>query len=169
MHTADARLSAYKASYLYSVTFAYTSPLSCSVLGTTCASAWTRATLLFQLNTLLHGHSPASPELLRRIGTFLSKSITPIVPVKVLTNTSGDSASLNYVAKSLKGEREAHAWVPAPEDEGIGETRVRQASDALDIFNLPALALHLGEHVAILSGTPFTYGLAALCIVNFEV
>jgi phenylalanine ammonia-lyase len=160
-----------------------TPPLSTSSM----PPSWVRAALVVRLNSLLRGHSAASLPLLGSMSSLLEKNVTPMVPLRGTISASGDLSPLSYVAGTRIGERGIFCWAPSPEKPlglaaelngvGIGNgmegmegaakgLRIMRASDALPAFGLTPLKLRPKEHLAILNGTAFSCGVAALCVVS---
>lgn len=135
-------------------------------------AAWTRAALVVRLNSLLRGHSAASLPLLNAMGSLLSKQITPIVPLRGTISASGDLSPLSYVAGALIGERGIYCYAPGESkvDNNLGmaggNTRILRAPDALKAAGLEPVVLRPKEQLAILNGTAFSCGAAALCVVR---
>ncbi|THH08002.1 hypothetical protein EW145_g3006, partial [Phellinidium pouzarii] len=172
--TADANAADSKYSTSKSSTAAL--PLSAPLSTLSMPPAWTRAALLVRLNSLLRGHSAASLPLLNAMGNLLAKEITPIVPLRGSISASGDLSPLSYVAGALVGERGIYCYAPSSADASVasdayangGEEysglRILRAPDALKVHGLTPISLRPKEHLAILNGTAFSCGLAALCV-----
>ncbi|OCB91043.1 phenylalanine ammonia-lyase [Sanghuangporus baumii] len=146
-------------------------PLSSSASSLSMPAAWTRAAMVVRLNSLLRGHSAASLPLLNAMGGLLSKNVTPIVPLRGSISASGDLSPLSYIAGTLIGERGIYCYVPSGEKH-LGEelgmsgegTKVLRAPDALKSAGLQPIRLRPKEQLAILNGTAFSCGAAALCV-----
>ena len=89
-------------------------------------------------------------------------------------SASGDLAPLSYVAGTLVGERGIYCYAPgeAKVEGSLGmagtTTRVLRAPEALKAAGLEPLSLRPKEQLAILNGTAFSCGAAALCVVGLK-
>ena len=127
--------------------------------------------MVVRLNSLLRGHSAASLPLLNAMGGLLSKNITPVVPLRGSISASGDLSPLSYIAGTLIGERGIFCYTPAGEMQLGGEmgmageaSKILRAPDALKSAGLEPIQLRPKEQLAILNGTAFSCGAAALCV-----
>nr|AJD20419.1 phenylalanine ammonium lyase PALb [Inonotus obliquus] len=146
-------------------------PLSSSASSLSMPAAWTRAAMVVRLNSLLRGHSAASIPLLNAMGGLLTKNITPIVPLRGSISASGDLSPLSYIAGTLIGERGIYCYAPSDEKfvgaaMGLsGENaKILRAPEALRQAGLKPIQLRPKEQLAILNGTAFSCGTAALCV-----
>ncbi|KAH8115294.1 phenylalanine ammonia-lyase [Phellopilus nigrolimitatus] len=156
-------------------------PLTPPLSTTSMPPAWVRAALLIRLNSLLRGHSAASLPLLSAMAALLAANVTPVVPLRGSISASGDLSPLSYVAGALVGERGIFCWAPAPaaparglggpaerggfeSGDAVDGLRVLRAPDALAAHGLTPVSLRPKEHLAILNGTAFSCGVAALCV-----
>lgn len=106
------------------------------------------------------------------MGRMLEKGVTPVVPLRGSISASGDLSPLSYVAGALVGERGIYCWTPAPgvpkalsdPTEVVVEGRILRAPDALKAAGLQPITLRPKEQLAILNGTAFSCGVAALCV-----
>ena len=153
------------------------SPLPITSESPNMPAPWVRAALLIRLNSLLRGHSAASPELLFAMGGLLEKGVTPVVPMRGSISASGDLSPLSYIAGTLIGERGIFCMVPkeliktSPAVAGSIDLDLFEedyiplrAPQALRLSGLNPVSLRPKEHLAILNGTAFSCGLASLVV-----
>jgi histidine ammonia-lyase len=96
-----------------------------------------RATLLIRANCLARGHSGVRPEVIERLLEHLRRDLLPVVPQRGSVGASGDLIPLSYVAAALIGAGE---------------------------HGLPPLELEPKEGLALINGTSFTAGYAAIVL-----
>ncbi|KAI5121453.1 hypothetical protein M0805_009561 [Coniferiporia weirii] len=135
-------------------------PLSAPLSTLSMPPTWTRAALLIRLNSLLRGHSAASLPLVRSMAALLAKGITPIVPLRGSISASGDLSPLSYIA----GPSSSATGADVQEDGAYSGMRILRAPDALKAHGIAPISLRPKEHLAVLNGTAFSCGLAALCV-----
>jgi phenylalanine ammonia-lyase len=110
-----------------------------------------RATVLIRANCLARGHSAVRPIIVTRLLDLLNHDIVPAIPEQGSVGASGDLVPLSYVAAVLQGQRQVHfrgALCPAGE--------------ALATAGLEPLTLSSKEGLALVNGTSFMSGIAAL-------
>ncbi len=111
----------------------------------------TRATLLIRANCLARGYSAIRPRVVELLLDCLNHDILPVIPERGSVGASGDLVPLSYVARMLTGEGEVrHA----------GERR--PAAEALADAGLAPVTLEAKEGLALVNGTSFMSGFAAL-------
>lgn len=116
-----------------------------------------RATMLIRANCLARGWSGVRPELLELLIGCLSADILPQVPERGSVGASGDLVPLSYLAGLLTGHGTVtHAGV------------VKPAAEALAEAGLTPLALEPKEGLALVNGTSFMSGFAALAVNDAE-
>jgi phenylalanine ammonia-lyase len=123
--------------------------------GPTASVATARAVVLIRANTLARGHSGVRVELVERLLELLEHRITPIIPEEGSVGASGDLVPLSYVAATVCGTRTV-------DDDGV----VRPAAEALADARLDPLVLEPKEALALVNGTAFMTGIAALAAVD---
>lgn len=116
-----------------------------------------RAALACRLNSLAQGYSGVSLELLQALVRLINADITPIVPSQGSVGASGDLTPMAYVAGVLMGEGEV-----------LYDEKRMSAEKALNLVGLLPYTLKPKEPLALLNGTPFMTGLAALNIARAE-
>jgi phenylalanine ammonia-lyase len=117
-----------------------------------------RATLLVRANCLARSHSGVRPLLIERLLDLLNHGIVPAIPELGSVGASGDLVPLSYVAAVLQGER----------DVVIDGTR-RSARSALTAAGLEPVELEPKEGLALVNGTSFMTGIAALAARDARV
>jgi histidine ammonia-lyase len=113
----------------------------------------TRAAMLCRLLCLARGYSGVSLPLLEHLTAFLNTGITPVVPSEGSVGASGDLTPLSYVLAALAGEREVYYR---------GERM--PAMQALRKVKLDPYAFKLKEPLAMVNGTSFMTGIAAVVL-----
>lgn len=105
--------------------------------------------------SLARGWSGVRPQVIERLCDLVNRRVLPRIPEQGSVGASGDLTPLSYVAALLAGEREASAG-----------GRVMGATEALAGAGLEPLALRPRESLALMNGTSFMTGLAALACVR---
>ncbi|MFE3319313.1 histidine ammonia-lyase [Nocardia sp. NPDC059195] len=116
-----------------------------------------RATMLIRANCLARGWSGIRPELLELLIACLGADILPIVPERGSVGASGDLVPLSYLAALLTGQGNVQH-----------EGAVKTAAEALAECGLTPLALESKEGLALVNGTSFMSGFAALALHDAE-
>jgi histidine ammonia-lyase/phenylalanine ammonia-lyase len=114
-----------------------------------------RAVTLIRANNLARGHSGVRPELITGLIDLLNAGITPAIPEEGSVGASGDLVPLSYVAAALMGERDV-----------LVGGRQRPAARALADAGLRPLELLPKEGLALVNGTAFMTGIAALAAAD---
>jgi histidine ammonia-lyase len=109
-----------------------------------------RLMLLLRANSLLAGHSGASPELVTMILELIARDITPMVPCYGSVGASGDLAPLAHLALALVGEGEVFH-----RGKRVG------AREALGAEGLAPHVLRPKEGLALINGTQLMSAVAA--------
>jgi histidine ammonia-lyase len=118
-----------------------------------------RLILLLRVQSLLRGHSGATPALLDRLIRIFNAGVAPVVPEQGSVGASGDLAPLAHVALLAIGEGDAFA---------ADGTRA-PAADVLRGAKLDAsFVLREKEGLALLNGTQFMTALAARALVGAD-
>jgi len=123
--------------------------------GTATPIATTRAVMLIRANNLARGYSGVRPVLVQRLLEMLNAAITPVIPEEGSVGASGDLVPLSNLAAALTGGRLAHY-----------RGRVCLASEALRAEGLDRIVLEPKEGLAVVNGTAFMAGFAALAAVD---
>jgi phenylalanine ammonia-lyase len=116
-----------------------------------------RAMVVARLNALAKGNSAARPELLRLLVELLNRDITPCVPEQGSVGASGDLIPSSYLAAVLTGRRKVFY-----RGQTVG------ALEALTAEGLEPLVLQPKEGLALVNGTAFMTGIAALAVHDAE-
>lgn len=116
-----------------------------------------RAMVLARLNALAKGNSAARPVLLQLIVELLNRDITPCIPEQGSVGASGDLIPSSYLAAVLTGRRTVYYR---------GE--VVPAAEALAAEGLTPIVLQPKEGLALVNGTAFMTGIAALAVHDAE-
>ena len=116
--------------------------------------AATRALMLLRANSLAHGHSGCSPELVDLLLDCLNAGVHPVVPEFGSVGASGDLVPLSHVALVLMGEGEA-------EHGG----RVVPAAEALHAAHLAPFELREKDGLSLINGTQFCTALGVLALL----
>jgi histidine ammonia-lyase len=125
-----------------------------SGVGAALDRAATRALMLLRANSLAHGHSGCSPEVVELLLDCLNAGVHPVVPEIGSVGASGDLVPLAHVALVLMGEGEA-------EHGG----RVVPAADALHAAHLAPFALREKDGLSLINGTQFCTALGVLALL----
>ncbi|KAK8101523.1 phenylalanine ammonia-lyase [Apiospora kogelbergensis] len=143
-----------------------TDPMVCSSISpTTCMpEAWVRASMLVRLNSLAAGASGVRIQITDRLAAMLNHDIVPLVPLRGSISASGDLGPLSYVGGVLQGKKYVSAYF-GPREGGVDGQKPRKlmrADKALEQAQLPPLGVQAKEGLAIVNGTAFSAGVAAL-------
>ncbi len=115
------------------------------------ADEYVLAAMVVRLNTLLRGDSGVTASLLHLLAKLINARFAPVVPEHGGVGASGDLIQLSHIALGLIGE---------------GEVRLRgrrmSAKRALQKLNLKPHRLGQKEGLALINGTSFMAGVAAL-------
>ncbi len=114
-----------------------------------------RAVVVVRANALARGHSGVRAELIEALLGLLNAGITPVIPEEGSVGASGDLVPLSYVAAAIMGTRTVRYR---------GE--IREAADALTDEGLEPIVLEPKEGLALVNGTAFMTGLAALATID---
>lgn len=119
-----------------------------------------RAAMLARMNSHLKGASGVRLSLIERLAAMLNNRLTPLVPEHGSIGASGDLVPLNYIAGAAF----------ALDDAFLVETKdgVLGAVAALAGVGLEPLAPQPKEALAMINGTSFSAGMAALCVHDVE-
>jgi len=109
------------------------------------------AVVAARATSLARGWSGVRPVVIEGLCALVSRRVLPRIPEQGSVGASGDLTPLSYVASLLAGEREATFG-----------GRVLPAAEALAAADLAPLALRPRETLALMNGTSFMTGLAAL-------
>ncbi|KAG8530650.1 uncharacterized protein KY384_004005 [Bacidia gigantensis] len=130
-------------------------PLEDSVSTNCMPEPWVRAAILVRINSLMHGASSARPVIVARMIDLLRHDIIPRVPMHGSISASGDLSPLSYIAGCIQGS--PNISVLAGE-----ERRITTADVAMAEANIAPVSLAAKEGLAIVNGTAFSSGVAAL-------
>lgn len=115
------------------------------------ADTYVFAAMAVRLNTLLRGDSGVSPALLQLLAKLINARYAPLIPEHGGVGASGDLIQLSHIALGLIGE---------------GDVRLRGksvgAAEALQKLKLKPHPLEQKEGLALINGTSFMTGVAAL-------
>jgi len=114
----------------------------------------TRALMLLRANSLAHGHSGCSPEVVDLLLDCLNAGVHPVVPEYGSVGASGDLVPLAHVALVLMGEGEA-------EHGG----RVVPAAEALHAAHLAPFELREKDGLSLINGTQYCTALGVLALL----
>jgi histidine ammonia-lyase/phenylalanine ammonia-lyase len=114
-----------------------------------------RAVVLARANCLARGHSAVRPVIPEMMAEMLNLGFTPVIPEQGSIGASGDLVPSSYIGAVLMGEREV-----------IREGRRSPASAVWAEARRDPIRLHAKEGLAILNGTCFMTGIAALTILD---
>ena len=124
-------------------------------LGAPHPTALVRAAMLVRAQVFAHGRSGVAPAVLDLLTGMLNAGVHPIVREVGGVGASGDLVELAEIALVLLGEGEAEM-----------DGRSRPAADALRAAQLSPLTPELREGLALINGTSFHTGAAALLIAG---
>lgn len=109
--------------------------------------------MLLRLNTLVQGHSGASPQLIKHLVALLNNNCAPFVPKRGSVGASGDLAPLAHVGLLCLGIGEAF----------IDQKPVK-AKDALAHAKLSPLTLGMRDGLALINGTQAMTAVAIMAL-----
>ena len=110
--------------------------------------------MLIRANCLARGHSAVRPELVELLVACLSADILPRIPERGSVGASGDLVPLSYIARLLNGDGDVH----------VAGGGTGTAEEALKEAGLTPVVLEAKEGLALLNGTSFMSGFAALAV-----
>lgn len=116
-----------------------------------------RAVVLARANCLARGASAVRPLIVERMLDLLNAGWAPVIPEQGSIGASGDLVPSSYIGAVLMGERELRR-----------DGATRAAAEVLRDLNLEPLRLEPKEGLAILNGTCFMTGIAALAVLDAE-
>lgn len=116
-----------------------------------------RAVVVARANCLARGHSAVRPVIPEMMLEMLNLGFTPVIPEQGSIGASGDLVPSSYIGAVLMGEREV-----------MRDGKRAGASDVWREAGREPVRLHAKEGLAILNGTCFMTGIAALTIVDAE-
>jgi len=120
--------------------------------------SWVRAAIIVRINSLVRGHSAVRWTVVEKMSQLLERRITPLVPLRGSISASGDLSPLSYVAGTLVGNPSIKAYT------SNRPSSIVSAPEALRKADIEPLNLLPKEPLAILNGTAFSAGLAALAV-----
>jgi len=123
--------------------------------GAPVAAQYVRAAMVVRLNTLLRGDSGVSVQLLQLLAKLINADFLPIVPEHGGVGASGDLIQLSHIAFGLIGEGEV-----------LLRGRRMSAGEALKSLKLAPHTLQQKEGLALINGTSFMTGVAALTVAE---
>lgn len=114
-----------------------------------------RAAVMARANCLARGHSAVRPVIPERMLEMLNLGFAPVIPEQGSIGASGDLVPSSYIGAVLMGERE------------VSRNGERLAASAMwSEAKREPLRLHAKEGLAILNGTCFMTGIAALVVLD---
>jgi histidine ammonia-lyase/phenylalanine ammonia-lyase len=116
-----------------------------------------RAVVLARANCLAHGHSAVRPLVPERMLHLLNLGYAPVIPEQGSIGASGDLVPSSYIGAVLMGEREV-----------IRNGERLSARKVWADEGLQPLRLEAKEGLAVLNGTCFMTGIAALAVLDAE-
>jgi phenylalanine ammonia-lyase len=117
----------------------------------------TRAVVLARANCLARGHSAVRPVILERMIELLNHDVVPIIPEQGSIGASGDLVPSSYIGAMLMGRRNV-----------LWQGEIVPAAQALESFGFEPVRLEAKEGLAVLNGTCFMTGIAALAVHDAE-
>ena len=129
---------------------------------TTCMpDAWTRASILVRINSLVSACSGVRRTLITTMADLLEHDIIPLIPLRGSISASGDLMPLSYIAGTLLGKPTITVSTKA---EDINERHVTTADVALSQASITPIKLGPKEGLAIVNGTAVSTAVGALAI-----
>ncbi|HEY9288450.1 MAG TPA: aromatic amino acid ammonia-lyase [Candidatus Dormibacteraeota bacterium] len=116
-----------------------------------------RAVVVARANCLARGHSAVRAIIPERMLEMLNRGYAPVIPENGSIGASGDLVPSSYIGAVLMGEREV-----------MSNGRRLPAAQIWSEANQEPLRLHAKEGLAILNGTCFMTGIAALTVLDAE-
>jgi histidine ammonia-lyase/tyrosine ammonia-lyase len=126
--------------------------------GDLAAPAVVRAMMLARLQALAQGHSAIRPATMDGVLAFFEANLVPAVPEIGSLGASGDLTPLAHVARACTGRGRVLDDSGAPED----------ADAALRRAGMEPLSLDARDALALVNGTSFMTGTAALAVARAE-
>jgi histidine ammonia-lyase/tyrosine ammonia-lyase len=124
--------------------------------GDLAAPAVVRAMMTARLQALVQGHSAIRPSTVKGVLRILEANVVPAVPEIGSLGASGDLTPLAHVARACTGRGRVLGENGAPVD----------AEAALDQARLSPVALDARDALALVNGTSFMTGTAALAVAR---
>jgi histidine ammonia-lyase len=107
--------------------------------------------MLVRINTLAHGNSGVSPELIEQFRMLFNAGVTPIIPEHGAVGTSGDLVQLAHIALSIIGEGEV-----------MYRGKRLPAAAVLRTLGIKPHTLAPKEGLSLINGTSVMTGIGAL-------
>jgi histidine ammonia-lyase len=123
--------------------------------GDTAPDEVVRATMLIRANSAARGNSGIRLAPVELILSLLEKDLLPAIPERGSVGASGDLTPLSYLAAALTGEGTLRC-----------QGRALDAGEAIQAGGLSPVALHAKEGLALVNGTSFMAGYAALAVAE---
>ncbi|PSN69373.1 phenylalanine ammonia-lyase-like protein [Corynespora cassiicola Philippines] len=142
-------------------TFSSSIPLNDPVESTSMPESWVRASIIIRANSLTYSASGIRPVLLQQLLQILNFDIIPRVPLRGSISASGDLSPLSYISAVLQGKPAVQAWIG---DRIQGGRKLVPADEALNYAEIPAIDIRAKEGLAMITGTAFSAGVAALAL-----
>ncbi|MFI1796412.1 aromatic amino acid lyase [Streptomyces sp. NPDC020379] len=112
-----------------------------------------RATMVIRANCLARGYSAVRPEVVELLLECLNHDILAPIPERGSVGASGDLVPLSYIAALVTGQGRA-----------LHEGEEKSSADALAAAGLAPAVLEAKEGLALVNGTSFMSGFAALAL-----
>ena len=116
-----------------------------------------RAVVLARANCLARGNSAARPLIVERMLALINAGWVPAIPEQGSIGASGDLVPSSYIGAVLMGERDVRR-----------DGEVRGAAELWRELGEEPVRLEAKEGLAILNGTCFMTGIAALAVLDAE-
>ena len=124
-------------------------------------AAWTRASILVRINSLVSACSGVKEALITTMTDLLKHDIMPRIPLRGSISASGDLIPLSYIAGTLLGKPTLTVSVRA---KGTNERYATTADVALSKASIPPIKLGPKEGLAVVNGTAVSTAVGALAI-----
>lgn len=126
--------------------------------------AWVKSAMLVRANSLSYGISGVRVTLLANLVQLLEHNLVPKVPLRGSISASGDLIPLSYVANTLQGSPgiKVPIW-------SNGKQKLVGADIALQEAGIPSIEFAPKEALALVNGTSFSAGTAALILHDLHV
>ena len=121
--------------------------------------AWVKAAQIVRSNSLASGNSGIRPQVLESFIKLLQEDLVPQVPLRGSISASGDLSPLAYIAAALQGNPGIRVWYWEK-----NSRKLAGAKTALEAVHMSPIHFAPKEVVAIVNGTSFSAGAAALAI-----
>lgn len=117
--------------------------------------------MLIRANSIAKGYSGTRIEVINLLISMINNKIAPVIPRIGSLGASGDLAPLSHLALGMMGEGECNVLID-------GNWVVKNAIDALQIYNLKPIIFQAKEGLSLINGTSQMCTYLSIAISNME-